>query len=72
MKANIGMIDKAIRITFAIGLIGAGLLFDNWWGVIGAMPIAVALIMTALVEYCPAYSALGVCTRPSMGSVEQQ
>lgn len=71
MKANIGMVDKLLRIAFAIGVIGAGMLFDNWWGVVGAIPVSIALIITASFEYCPIYSFLGVCTRPTVDNVEQ-
>ena len=30
----------------------------SWWGVIGAIPI-----ITALVNYCPAYTLIGVSTK---------
>lgn len=58
MKANVGGIDKALRITIGLGLIGAtvaGIL--PVWGYIGIVPLA-----TGLIGWCPAYPLLGIST----------
>lgn len=58
MKANVGGIDKILRIVVGLGLIGAtvaGLL--PVWGYIGVVPLA-----TGLMGWCPAYPLLGIST----------
>lgn len=58
MAANVGGIDKIVRIVAGAGLIGAtaaGLL--PVWGYIGVVPLA-----TGLMGWCPAYSIFGMNT----------
>ena len=58
MKANVGGLDKTLRIVVGLGLIGAtvaGLL--PVWGYIGVVPLA-----TGLMGWCPAYPLLGIST----------
>jgi hypothetical protein len=58
MEANIGKIDKMIRI--AAGLLLISLAFvgpQTPWGFIGIVPLA-----TAFINFCPAYKLLGVNT----------
>ena len=60
MAANVGGIDKILRIAAGAGLIGAtaaGLL--PAWGYIGIVPLA-----TGLLGWCPAYTLLGLSTCP--------
>ena len=57
MKCNIGKKDKMIRITAGIVIIGLGLYFKSWWGLVGLIPV-----ITAVVNFCPAYVPLGVST----------
>ncbi len=60
MAANVGGIDKILRIVVGAGLIGAtaaGLL--PVWGYIGIVPLA-----TGLMGWCPAYTLLGIKTCP--------
>ena len=58
MKQNIGTTDKIIRIILGIAIIGAGVFFQNWWGALGIIFIA-----TALINWCPPYALLGISTR---------
>jgi len=58
MKANVGGIDRAIRVVLGIGLLSLLFLVDGtarWFGLIGLVPLA-----TAAIGYCPLYSILGV------------
>ena len=58
MKANVGSIDRAIRIVFGVSLILAtisGLL--GVWGWIGIVPLA-----TGTFRFCPAYLPFGLST----------
>ncbi|NOQ17515.1 MAG: DUF2892 domain-containing protein [Methyloprofundus sp.] len=57
MQANVGGLDKKIRIAAGIIIIGAGALMQSWWGAIGIVPLA-----TALINWCPAYLPLGIST----------
>ena len=60
MAANVGGIDKIVRIVAGAGLIGAtvaGLL--PVWGYIGIVPLA-----TGLLRSCPLYSIIGLNTCP--------
>ena len=54
---NVGAIDRAMRIIAGIGLIGAGVVFQSWWGALGLV-----LLVTGLVSRCPAYSLLKINT----------
>ncbi|HLP05647.1 MAG TPA: DUF2892 domain-containing protein [Paludibacter sp.] len=63
MKANVGFIDRIIRVILAlvfVGLYVAGVLP----GTIGFVMLGVAgiLILTALVGICPLYWVLGIST----------
>jgi hypothetical protein len=58
MKKNVGSADKIIRFILGIGMIGAGVYYQSWWGAIGAVPI-----VTALLNWCPAYMIFGLSSR---------
>ncbi len=56
MKANVGTVDKVIRILLGVGLIS--LVFvgpQTPWGWVGVIPL-----VTGLVSFCPLYKLLGV------------
>lgn len=60
MKANVGGVDRALRIIVGIVLIGLTLAGSiGAWGWIGVLPLA-----TGLFRMCPAYSIIGVNTCP--------
>lgn len=55
MKANVGGIDRVLRIT--VGLLLLSLVFvgpQTLWGLVGLVPLA-----TGLFRFCPAYPLLG-------------
>jgi len=58
MKANVGGIDKVVRIVVGLALIAWGVIAGNWWGAVGIIPLA-----TALMGFCPAYPLIGMNTR---------
>jgi hypothetical protein len=58
MKANIGTIDRVVRIL--AGLVLIGLAFSGTIGVWGY--VGVVLLLTGFVRVCPAYSILGINT----------
>ena len=58
MKANVGSIERILRIVVGLALIGATLAgVIGVWGWIGIVPLA-----TGLVSICPLYSILGINT----------
>lgn len=58
MKTNVGGIDKVLRIIVGLALIAWGIYTQNWLGAIGIIPL-----FTALVNWCPLYSIIGVSTK---------
>ncbi|PTU75209.1 YgaP family membrane protein [Pseudomonas mangrovi] len=58
MQANIGTIDRALRVVAGILLIALSLFgVIGLWGWIGVVPLA-----TGLFSFCPAYRLLGLST----------
>lgn len=57
MKANVGSMDRAIRIVAGLGLIAWALMGGPVWAWIGVVPVA-----TGLMGFCPAYPLLGINT----------
>ena len=63
MVANVGIIDRALRIVLGVVLIACALKLGlpstgwNWVGWIGLVPL-----LTAFAGACPLYSLLGVNT----------
>ena len=63
MMANVGGLDRALRVVLGLGLLAAGWLMPavGWWGLLGLVPLA-----TGLLSWCPPYALLGIntCARP--------
>lgn len=60
MQANVGGVDRIIRIIAGLALIGATLAGAiGVWGWIGVVPLA-----TGLFSRCPAYKLIGLNTCP--------
>ncbi|MHB2165565.1 YgaP family membrane protein [Alsobacter sp. R-9] len=60
MTANVGGIDRILRIVVGLALIVlAATGTVGLWGWIGVVPLA-----TALMGFCPAYTLLGLNTCP--------
>ncbi|OZA23337.1 MAG: hypothetical protein B7X91_13770 [Hydrogenophilales bacterium 17-64-11] len=55
MTANVGNIDRILRILAGIALIAWALMGGPVWAWIGVLPLA-----TGLFRFCPAYSLLGI------------
>lgn len=62
MKANVGGIDKVLRIIVGLGLLSLIFILEGnarWWGLVGIVPLG-----TGLFNFCPLYTAIGVNTCP--------
>ena len=58
MKANVGTVDRVVRILVGLGLIGAAASGSvGAWGYIGIVPLA-----TGAFRFCPAYLPFGLST----------
>ncbi len=63
MHANVGMIDRIVRVIIGLLLIAYAIPIGfpatgwNWVGWIGVVPI-----LTAIVGICPAYNVIGLST----------
>jgi hypothetical protein len=58
MKANVGSIDRAIRILIGLALIAATLFGAiGAWGWLGVIPL-----VTGVFRFCPAYVPFGLRT----------
>ena len=65
MKANVGGIDKILRIVVGFGLLSLLFFLEGdarWWGLIGLVPLA-----TGLFNFCVLYTFLGINTSPASG-----
>jgi hypothetical protein len=58
MKANVGKVDKVIRIVLGLIIVALGIYFKSWWGLVAIIPIG-----TALVNRCLIYLPFGINTR---------
>ncbi len=59
MKANVGGIDKILRIVVGIALIAWALMGGPVWAWIGILPL-----VTGTLGWCPAYPLIGLNTCP--------
>jgi hypothetical protein len=62
MNANVGGIDRVLRIVVGIAVLSLVFVLDGtarWWGLVGLVPL-----FTGLVRFCPLYGLLGINTCP--------
>lgn len=62
MKANVGGLDKAVRLVAAVVLFSLYFVLEGnarWIGLAGFVPLA-----TALLSWCPLYVPFGLSTCP--------
>ena len=59
MKANVGGLDRIVRIIAGLAILGAGFYYKSWWGLIGLAPLT-----TAFIRFCPAYLPFGLSSKP--------
>ena len=62
MAANVGNLDRALRIVVGLALLSLPFWLDSpwrWAGLIGIVPV-----LTGLFRFCPAYTLFGMNTCP--------
>jgi hypothetical protein len=57
MNPNVGKADRTLRVVLGLLILGAGLYFKSFWGLLGLVPL-----MTATIKWCPAYIPFGINT----------
>ncbi len=60
MNANVGNVDRILRVLLGVGLLSLLLLLEGnvrWVGLLGLV-----MIGTALIRFCPLYPLLGINT----------
>ena len=57
MKPNVGGWDRTFRALIGLILIGAGVWYRSWWGALGLIPLA-----TAMIRWCPVYVPFSTST----------
>lgn len=63
MKANVGSIDRALRIVVGVALLSMLVFVEGdtkYWGFVGLVPL-----LTGLFRFCPLYTMLGIRTCPA-------
>lgn len=66
LEPNVGKTDRLIRIVAGVIIVGVGLYFKSWWGAVGLIPIA-----TAVLRWCPAYAPLKINTTEADEKAQQ-
>jgi Inner membrane protein YgaP-like, transmembrane domain len=63
MKANVGTIDRTVRVIAGAALIAAGFLagLAAPWNYV-AMGVGAVFVLTAVISFCPLYPLLGINT----------
>jgi len=64
MKANMGTIDKVIRIALAV-LVGVLYFTGQISGTVAIIlgVLAIVFVLTSLISFCPLYLPLGISTK---------
>ncbi|BCW99061.1 MAG: hypothetical protein KatS3mg024_1888 [Armatimonadota bacterium] len=57
MERNIGRLDRNIRLVAGAAIIGGGLYYGSWLGLLGLLPI-----VSAITGRCGLYCPLGIST----------
>jgi hypothetical protein len=60
VQANVGGVDRAIRVVFGLALLSLVFVLEGnarWWGLVGLVPLA-----TGILAWCPAYLPFGFRT----------
>ncbi len=60
MSANIGSVDRALRLVLGVILVVLGIWLRGGW--LWAALVGAVLVVTALIRFCPAYGLLRIRT----------
>ena len=54
MHHNVGGIDQILRIVLGVVICTIGVIYNNWWGLVGLIPL-----VTGTMSCCPIYNQVG-------------
>jgi hypothetical protein len=57
LARNEGVIDRVLRVTVGLALLGVAVTGNGVWGYLGVIPL-----LTGMIGSCPIYSVLGINT----------
>ena len=57
MESNVGKTDKIIRLVIGVIILVIGVVFQNWWGLLGIIPV-----LTAIFGRCGLYVPFSINT----------
>ena len=57
METNVGSADRALRVMAGLIVIFIGIDLKSWWGIVGLVQLA-----TAVIGWCPVYLPFGIST----------
>ena len=60
MQCNLSRTDRTVRLIVGAAMMGAGVIFRSWWGLLG-----VPLVGNAVMGVCGLYRLLGISTYKS-------
>ena len=55
MHHNVGGIDQILRIVLGVVICTIGVIYNNWWGLVGLIPL-----MTGTMSWCPLCNLMGL------------
>ena len=55
MHHNVGGIDQILRIFLGVVICTIGVIYNNWWGLVGLIPL-----VTGTMSWCPLYKLVGL------------
>ena len=55
MHHNVGAIDQILRIVLGVVICTIGVIYNNWWGLVGLIPL-----VTGTMSWCPLYNLVGL------------
>ena len=55
MHHNVGGIDQILRIVLGVVIYTIGVIYKNWWGMAGLIPL-----VTGIMSWCPLYKLVGL------------
>ena len=55
MHHNVGGIDQILRIVLGVVISTIGVIYNNWWGLVGLIPL-----VTGTMSWCPLYNLVGL------------
>jgi len=55
MHHNVGGIDQILRIVLGVVICTIGVIFNNWWGMVGLIPL-----VTGTMSWCPLSKLVGL------------